>query len=237
MEKAEARRLQPYFVRSFFMKAFQALGGTIYPREADRFEVTHVPASIRERDRLITGRNRRDLAPVLKRYERVCFTREAVRPVDKPGAVFAAMLHPGHPAHAGGERRAAGATRQPAPARHDPGRPHGRGRHGPPAVPAVPRDQVRQRPGAVEALAVRGASRPMARRPSRAGRRTSISRRSPSRTGHSLAVCSGLPGSAPTRSNAHLRSLRPRWCQSTSVRWPSGASRTSTGPSRRSTSA
>jgi superfamily II DNA or RNA helicase len=97
MEKAEARRLQPYFVRSFFMKAFQALGGTIYPREADRFEVTHVPASIRERDRLITGRNRRDLAPVLKRYERVCFTREAVRPVDKPGAVFAAMLHPGHP--------------------------------------------------------------------------------------------------------------------------------------------
>ena len=97
MEKAEARRLQPYFVRTFFMKAFEALGGTIHPREADRFEVTHVPASIRERDRLITGRNRRDLAPVLKRYERVCFTREAVRPLDKPGAPFAAMLHPGHP--------------------------------------------------------------------------------------------------------------------------------------------
>jgi len=97
MEKAEARRLQPYFVRSFFMKAFEALGGTIHPREAARFEITHVPASIRERDRLITGRNRRDLAPVLKRYERVCFTREAVRPLDKPGAPFAAMLHPGHP--------------------------------------------------------------------------------------------------------------------------------------------
>jgi SNF2 family DNA or RNA helicase len=97
MEKAEARRLQPYFVRSFFMKAFEALGGTIHPREAARFEITHVPASIRERDRLITGRNRRDLAPVLKRYERVCFTREAVRPLDRPGAPFAAMLHPGHP--------------------------------------------------------------------------------------------------------------------------------------------
>jgi superfamily II DNA or RNA helicase len=97
MEKAEARRLQPYFVRSFFMKAFEALGGSIYPREAGRFEITHVPASIRERDRLITGRNRRELAPVLKRYERVCFTREAVRPLDKPGAPFAAMLHPGHP--------------------------------------------------------------------------------------------------------------------------------------------
>ena len=29
MEKAEARRLQPYFVRSFFLKAFDALGGSI----------------------------------------------------------------------------------------------------------------------------------------------------------------------------------------------------------------
>jgi SNF2 family DNA or RNA helicase len=45
MEKAEARRLQPYFVRAFFMKAFQSLGGSIYPREKDRFEITHVPTS------------------------------------------------------------------------------------------------------------------------------------------------------------------------------------------------
>ena len=97
MEKAEARRLQPYFVRSFFMKAFAALGGSIYPREAGRFEITHVPATIRERDRLITGRNRRELAPVLKRYERVCFTKEAIRPLDKPGLPYAALLHPGHP--------------------------------------------------------------------------------------------------------------------------------------------
>jgi superfamily II DNA or RNA helicase len=97
MEKAEARRLQPFFVRSFFQKAFAALGGSIHPREAERFEITHVPATIRERDRLITGRNRRDFAPVLKRYERVCFTREAVRPLDRPGAAFAQLLHPGHP--------------------------------------------------------------------------------------------------------------------------------------------
>ncbi|MBN1127766.1 MAG: DUF3883 domain-containing protein [Chitinispirillaceae bacterium] len=97
MEKAEARRLQPFFVRSFFMKAFAALGGSIHPREAGRFEITHVPAIICERDRRIAGRNRRELAPVLKRYERVCFTREAVRPLDKPGIPFATMLHPGHP--------------------------------------------------------------------------------------------------------------------------------------------
>ena len=97
MEKAEARRLQPYFVRSFFMKGFEALGGSIYPRELNRFEVTHVPAVLRERDRLITGRNRRDLAPVLKRYERVCFTKDAVRPLERPGLAFANMIHPGHP--------------------------------------------------------------------------------------------------------------------------------------------
>lgn len=97
MEKAEARRLQPYFVRSFFMKAFESLGGSIYPRESERFEVTHVPEKLRERDRLITGRNRRDLAPVLRRYERVCFTKGAVRPVDRPGLAFASMIHPGHP--------------------------------------------------------------------------------------------------------------------------------------------
>jgi superfamily II DNA/RNA helicase len=97
MEKAEARRLQPYFVRSFFMKGFESLGGSIYPRESGRFEITHVPAELRERDRLITGRNRRDLAPVLRRYERVCFTKEAVRPLDRPGLAFASMIHPGHP--------------------------------------------------------------------------------------------------------------------------------------------
>lgn len=97
MEKAEARRLQPYFVRSFFMKGFESLGGSIYPRESDRFEITHVPAELRERDRLITGRNRRDLAPVLRRYERVCFTKGAVRPADRPSLAFASMIHPGHP--------------------------------------------------------------------------------------------------------------------------------------------
>jgi superfamily II DNA or RNA helicase len=97
MEKAEARRLQPFFVRSFFMKAFEGLGGSIHPREANRYEVTHVPASIRERDRQITGRNRRDVAPVLRRYERVCFTKDAVRPLDRPGVPVASMIHPGHP--------------------------------------------------------------------------------------------------------------------------------------------
>jgi len=89
MEKAEARRLQPYFVRSFFMKAFDTLGGSIYQREKDRWEITYVPSNLRDRDRQITGRNRRDNAPVLKAYERICFTKGAVRLEDKPNAPMA----------------------------------------------------------------------------------------------------------------------------------------------------
>jgi superfamily II DNA or RNA helicase len=97
MEKAEARRLQPHFVRAFFLKGFESLGGSIYAREADRFEITHVPVELRERDRLITGRNRRDRTPVLRRYERVCFNKEAIQPNDRPGIAPAVLLHPGHP--------------------------------------------------------------------------------------------------------------------------------------------
>ena len=97
MEKAEARRLQPYFVRSFFLKAFEQIGGSIYPRELGRFEVTHVPTSIRERDRRITGRNRREQEPVLKRYDRICFEKDALQPSDKPGISRAVLMHPGHP--------------------------------------------------------------------------------------------------------------------------------------------
>ena len=97
MERAEARRLQPYFVRSFFLKALDAVAGTAHSREAGRFEITHVPAAVRERDRRITGRNRREHEPVLKRYERICFDREAIQPLEKPGLPRAVLMHPGHP--------------------------------------------------------------------------------------------------------------------------------------------
>jgi superfamily II DNA or RNA helicase len=97
MERAEARRLQPYFVRSFFLKAFDTLNGTIHRRELERWEITHVPAPIRERDRRLTGRNRREQEPILKRYDRVAFTRDALQPNEKPGLARAVLMHPGHP--------------------------------------------------------------------------------------------------------------------------------------------
>ena len=43
MEKAEARKLQPFFIRSFFTQAFQQLGGELRPREPGRYEITNVP--------------------------------------------------------------------------------------------------------------------------------------------------------------------------------------------------
>ncbi|MDZ7760882.1 MAG: hypothetical protein U5L00_11580 [Desulfovermiculus sp.] len=89
MEKAEARKLQPHFVRAFFMQAFKALQCELRPREGGRYEIRYVPGSIRERDRVIGGRD-----PVLKRYERICFERHQVRMYGKP---MASLIHPGHP--------------------------------------------------------------------------------------------------------------------------------------------
>ena len=97
MEKAEARKLQPYFIHAFFIQAFQRLGGDLRPREQGRFEITNVPALIRERDRQITGRDRRNADPVLRRYERVCFEKQFVRLTDRVGAPMASLLHPAHP--------------------------------------------------------------------------------------------------------------------------------------------
>ncbi|MFQ3585110.1 MAG: helicase-related protein, partial [Cyanobacteriota bacterium] len=89
MERAEARKLQPHFIASFFFEAFQRLGGTIRQREPKRYEITHVPAVIRNRDRLIgVG------AAVLKRYERICFEKELI---SIPGKPLADFVCPGHP--------------------------------------------------------------------------------------------------------------------------------------------
>ena len=97
MEKAEARKLQPFFIRSFFSQAFQQLGGELRQREPGRYEITNVPAIIRERDRQISGRDRRNANPVLRRYERVCFEKQYVRLTNRVGAPMASLLHPGHP--------------------------------------------------------------------------------------------------------------------------------------------
>lgn len=123
MDKAEARRLQPSFVRSFFTKAFESLGGTMHAHEAARFEVTHVPATIRERDRLITGQTAAN-SLLYSNATSACASPERLSArLNKPGAAFAAMLHPGHPLHARREQSPPRAARQPSAAGHDPRRP------------------------------------------------------------------------------------------------------------------
>ncbi len=89
MERAEARRLQPHYVESFFREAFQNLGGAVRQREPRRYEITHVPAPVRSRDRLIGIGE-----PVLARYERIAFDKSLVAP---PGQALAAFVCPGHP--------------------------------------------------------------------------------------------------------------------------------------------
>jgi superfamily II DNA or RNA helicase len=89
MERAEAHRLQPHYIESFFLEAFQHLGGKVHQREPRRYEVTHVPAAVRQRDRLIGTRE-----PVLHRYERITFEKDLIAP---PGQPLAAFVCPGHP--------------------------------------------------------------------------------------------------------------------------------------------
>lgn len=89
MERAEARRLQPHYIESFFHEAFRRFGGSTKQREPRRYEITHVPSIVRGRDRAIgVGQ------PVLPRYERIVFEKELVAP---PGQPMGAFICPGHP--------------------------------------------------------------------------------------------------------------------------------------------
>lgn len=89
MERAEARRLQPHFIASFFIESFKLFGGSVHEREPKRYEIKHVPNLIRARDALI-GQNGR----VLPRYERICFEKNLINVTGKPVADF---ICPGHP--------------------------------------------------------------------------------------------------------------------------------------------
>lgn len=89
MERAEVRRLQPHYIESFFLEAFKRLGGRVSEREPRRYQVSHVPAQLRDRDRL-TGLGE----PILQRYERITFEKSLTA---FPGQPAAAFVCPGHP--------------------------------------------------------------------------------------------------------------------------------------------
>lgn len=89
MERMEAHKLQPHFIEAFFLEAFKCLGGKIRQREKGRYEITHVPADVRNRDMQIGYGE-----AVLMRYERVCFDKQYC---NVAGLAPAVQLCPGHP--------------------------------------------------------------------------------------------------------------------------------------------
>jgi len=89
MERAEARKLQPHFIRSFFLAAFAQIGGVIREREPGRFEISHVPVELRRRDRQIGSGT-----PMLRQYERVTFEKGLILAERRPLAEY---VTPGHP--------------------------------------------------------------------------------------------------------------------------------------------
>ena len=65
------------------------MGARVTEREHRRYQVSHVPAQVRDRDRLI-GLGE----PVLQRYERITFEKSLMPPPGQPPAAF---VCPGHP--------------------------------------------------------------------------------------------------------------------------------------------
>ena len=114
MDEARARRLQPHYVRAFFLAAFKLLGGSIAEREAGRYRD---PARARRRARPgPADRHRRAGAAPVRASD--------VRPgADRPaGATARGAARPRPPAAGRGHRPGHRALRQPAQARHNAGR-------------------------------------------------------------------------------------------------------------------
>jgi SNF2 family DNA or RNA helicase len=89
MERATARRLQPYFIGAFFLEALKRLGGRAVEREPHRYEIKYVPSIIRNRVSRLGNR-----ASIEQRYERIVFEKDLVTVQGKPQA---ALICPGHP--------------------------------------------------------------------------------------------------------------------------------------------
>lgn len=88
MERMNARRLQPYYIKAFFKAAMENAGGSFFPRESGRFEVKRVPNKVIEAYEPEYSRS------VLKSYERICFDRHEI---NISGKADADLIAPGHP--------------------------------------------------------------------------------------------------------------------------------------------
>jgi len=88
MERAAARRLQPFYIKAFFVQAFERLGGKLHERETGRFGINNVPAIIRNHAK------DHGLGSISIKYERICFEKALIHRQGTPSATF---ICPGHP--------------------------------------------------------------------------------------------------------------------------------------------
>ena len=87
MERANARRLQPHFIKAYFIEAFQELGGRLHQREKGRYTINNVPATVRNHA------SERGMGPIARKYARICFDKHLIHQPGKPEAAF---ICPGH---------------------------------------------------------------------------------------------------------------------------------------------
>ncbi len=90
MEEAAARKLAPGFIGAFVRAALADVGGRIVAREAGKFEITRVPATVRSREREAAAGG-----PVQAAYERVTFDKDSGARSDS--GTKAELISPGHP--------------------------------------------------------------------------------------------------------------------------------------------
>jgi len=88
MERASIRRLQPFYIKAFFMMAFSYFEGKIYEREPNRYTINNVPAVIRNHAKKM------GLGAISVSYERICFEKSLIQVPNKPPAT---LICPGHP--------------------------------------------------------------------------------------------------------------------------------------------
>ncbi len=89
MERIEARRLQPHYIESFFVGAYEGMKGQMRKRGDHRYTLPHVPSKLRNL--------RSPLGipyPVARNYEAITFEKQFVHVEGKPEA---ALICPGHP--------------------------------------------------------------------------------------------------------------------------------------------
>ena len=87
IDRAMARRIQPFFVKNFFITAIKEIGGRIFPKEEERFEIKYLPPALINKDNQI-GLG----VPIQSKYERICFEKDQIG-LSPRGE----LITPGHP--------------------------------------------------------------------------------------------------------------------------------------------